>query len=941
MYRPNHDYDCYLGIYDPVYEEYYPYWKYDSSFNRVDTTASDAIGTTGQRNFTDGSPEYLLVARPFRQGAEAIIEHKVGDNWSVSVIALYSANAETPRMIALPTEIRKIAFNIRVEDMGYDPSWYNGTSAITDQCDKDFINNLGLFFMYRANPDYSKLQLVKEADSKASYGRFLRDKLSTDLTFRGADFDKIIDSNYSEYSVCAVAFIERFDDNSLDHLAACSYFNRAEADVNFSEHYLTPKLNTLDNYSWLLDKYSVQKNIISIGTSPKHVKIPIPPIIQLYTLGAAAVTNICNDTCWEQEASDPDIGVNDLKKCGFRLLRGGAASQMPHFATAPDEALFFTLWERRTFTTDRYILYVANPQTREYTFLTTKGDVPEPNDDFPYDELRFKKEGDFVKFYNPNTGKVYRSNYYTGNWLPRYQYEYTDTEVGTLGGIAWDGVTSEMANSPAADVAGVGTQPVWIRVLGYSDEAPDRYKIGDFATPSKWYNKIYGNSDPLHSGISDWFVFQETNAHTRKPTEYGLYQPDLYYTNEGLGCSSYLSGLKPLPILKSWWGDYSFWVSLKRVSGTGTIGTVVPSELARWTAEVEVKDCYAIDDVIRRLFMSYGLPIEFSGTSVGSMLLYGSSNKPNYLKCLNTYLIPATNITRGKYTQAAQKMMLSLKELLDEICLVCNAGWHIDRQGLHIEGNEYYDAGHTYNGFDYNPSFDFESVVDEFNNTNTLYGQIASESDTDSLWNVLSMEADDSATKHFSGTKMYAKAVFCKGDDTISPKFVYDLLEAVTTDGVSEDSIIMLGGDSTYHWSYATVEGGVIHINQVTADKVNVFETNIFELHIASTSSPVASLIMNKAFSWPYIKGRHLFGTPADISLIDIGWLQSAEYYSTMPKSYVKPHKTMKVRMPIVSDIYLNSWQLVKTTLGYGVIGRIDIDLIDRVADFTVNILEY
>lgn len=946
MYRPNHDYDCYIGIYDPQGKLYRfaPYYKYDNTFTRVAQTAGDAMGAMSLFNFgstyTDFYPEALLVARPLRQGAEAIIEHKVGNSWTVSTISLYAANAETPRMVVLPAYTRKVAINLRIEDMGYDPTWYDESDTIHDPCDTDCINNLGLFFMTKANPDYSKLQLVKEADSQASYGRFLRDKLSTDLTFRGADFDRLVDDSVTEYAVCAVAFVERFaEEPMLDRLAACCYFNRAEADVNFSEHSLTPKLNTLDNYSWLLDKYSVQKNIVSIGTSPKHVKIPIPPIIQLYTLGAAAVTNICNDTSWEQEVSDPDISVNELKHRGFRLITGGAAAQIPHFATAPNEALFITIWERRTFAQDRYIFYVANPQTKEYAFCSTSGDVPDPSDEFPYDEMRFRYKNGSVEYYNPNTGAVLHSSLYNGHWLPILTNEYLDENFGTYGGIAWDGATSEFAGGITSQYTGIYVQPLWIRVLGYSNDAPDRYRIGDFATPSNWYNTIYADNDQNYSSISSWLKLQETNLHTHKPTEYGLYQPDLYYTNDGLGGYSYLSGLKPLPILKSWWGDYSFWVDLQ--------GDTVSAQLATWTANVEVKDCYAVDDVIRRLFISYGVPFDFQGNYVGSKLLYGMTNSnppvklPNHLKCLHTYLIPASNITRGKYTQAAQKMMLSLKELLDELCMVCNAGWHIDNTGLHIEGNEYYDAGHTYYGFDYSSPFNFENIVDEFNNTNTLYGQIASESDTDSLWHTLSMEADDYATKHFSDTKMFAKAPFCKGDDSISPKFTFDLLEAVATDGVPEDGIIMLGGDSTYTWTYITHSGGSSIINLVHADKVDIFQTNLYEAKIGSLSSPMAARIMNKAYSWPYLKGRHLFGTPADISLMDIGWLQSAEYFSTMPKTYVKPHKTMKIRMPIVSDTYVNSWQLVKTTLGYGVIGRIDVDMISRVADFTVNILEY
>lgn len=941
MYRPDHEYQCLLGIFEPLSTRFTPRYMYDDEFERVIQTAADGVGSTNIFNFTSGnSPKALLIARPFRHnrnGGYAWVEHYVsGSGYVVEAVNLYSSGAETPRLVWLPDNVRRVVFNIEVEDMGYDISWYDSASQITDECDKDFINSLGLYFMYDAKPYYSKFQVVKEADSSASTGRFLRDKVTTDLAFRGADFDKLVDDSVSEYAICAVAFYERFeDDPTLDYMAACCYFNRADAEVNFSECYVKPKFNTLDNYSWLLDKYSVEKNMVSIGAATKRMKIPIPPIIQIYTLGANAVTNICNDTCWEQEVTDPDISVNDLLKCGFRYANtNNVASQMPHFATQQNESLWFVIWERRTFGTDRYLFYIADPQTREYVYFCKSNYDPDPTDEFPYDELRFRYNNGAVEYYNPNTGRVLHSTVYSGNWLP-HNNEYLDEDFGEFGGISWSGVTSEVSNSTNLQYTHVSRQPIWVRVLMYSADAPDRYAIGDFATPSPWYNKIVA-ANPVqlfgsnYTGIDSWLKFQESNDHTKKPTEYGLYQPDLYYTNENLTNYSYLSGLKPLPILKSWWGDYSFWCDLK--------GDTVSAQLATWTTYVEVRDCFPLDEVIRKLLNSYGIAFNFTNTYANSRLLYGSTGQANYIKNRYTYLVPATNITRGKYTQAAQKAMISLKDLLDEICNACNAGWHIDKDGLHIEGNEWYDAGHTYNGFDYyDPTFNFEDIADEFNDTNILYGQIGSTANTDKLWHTLSLNAGDQATKHFKTNEMQAKAPFCKAEDSISPKLEFDLLQAVATEGVSSDSILCIGTDSTYTYSYHS--GGTIYI--VTAEKADIFATTIYEAKVGSVSTGVAARIMNKSFSWPYLKGRYMFGLPADVSLIYFGWLQSAEYFSTMAKAYVKPHRSMKIRMPIISELYTKNWSLVKTTLGYGVISRIDTDMIDRVADVTVDILEY
>lgn len=920
MFRPDHEYQCLLGIYEPLNRHFHPGYKFDSNFNVVNTTPLDVggcVGCTSITNFILSPVKAILVSRPFRSGGEAVVRHKVNGSYVVDTYPLYDATLETPRLIWLPDEVSSIVFNIRVEDMGYEPSWYDPNSPITEDCDQDFINTIGLYFMYDANPYYSKLELVKEPDSQASSGRFLRDKLTTDLTFRAFDFDRLVAA--TEYAICAVAFYERFEENpSQDYMAACCYFNRADAEVNFSECYIKPNLKTLDNYSWLLDKYSVEKNIVGIQATTQEVSIPIPPVIQLYIYGSDTVTNICNDTCWEQEVDNPEISVDELRSMGFKSVkRDKLSAEAPHLEQYFADELLIS----HSHGLSDKIRYIYNPSCNEYTFDAAEGGLWEntvpPDAEFPYDTARIRLRDGIIEMYDTMTSIVLWSASYNGSWPVHEPVQYSHSFA------SFHGLSLTIFSWNADEHT-----TVFARILYHSDTESDFYQMGDFARLTKWYNKIAYNI-ASNTTIFQWagkIMFSESNEHTKRPTEYGNYQPDSYYTNENLPSNSYLQGLKPLPFGKSWWGDYSYWVDL--------VGNDIVDWLNGFTTRVKIKDCFTLDSVIKRLLNLYGLGFEFSNTYVNSRLLYGQANVPNYLKCLYSYLIPATNITRGKYTQAAQKSMLSLKDLLDEICTMCNAGWHIDRDGLHIEGNEWYDAGHSYSGIIYSPNFDFESVIDEFNNTNTLYGQIVSSPDVDNLWHTLSMGDNDMATKHFANTEMEAKALFCKKDDSISQKFAYDLLEAIAVeDSVDDDSIIMLGIDAM--WTVTI--NGVPHTTRL----VNITSAYIIEATTLSVSGQVQARVMNKAFSWPYLKGRHMFRLPADKSLIDFGWLQIAEYYSTLAKAYTKPHRTMKIRMPIVSSLYTENWQLVKTTLGYGVISRVDIDLITRVATMTVDILEY
>lgn len=916
MNRPDKEYRCLLGIHEPLIITYTAEYKYDANLNQVPTTAADAMGCTNILSTQGKSPYGLLVSKPFREGSEAIVEYYNNGVPSIVSISLYEANASVPRLLVLPSSVTRIVYNLVVEDMGYDSSWYEGTDRITDACDKDAINGLGLFLMYDARPYYSQLQLSKEQDANAPSGRFLRDNVQTDLTFRAEDYEAIVD--VSEYATCAVVFLETFDNFEYNNIAACLCFDKAGAEVNMSECYVKPNLKALDAYTYLLDKYSAQKNIVGLSIPTKPVTFTIPPVIQLYVTGSIAVTNICGDSCWEQEVGS-SISYGELRSAGFWPIGGNKIpSELPNMTT--DRALNIALWSRRTFGLDRYILYSLNITTGEYLFRSTENYNDEPTDDFPYDILRFRYQNGAAEYYDPRTGRVFARYPYAGRWppIPADQGGF-NTGVNNFveaGGHWWGAYSLNYDGNVA----------VWGRILYHDPEGSDSYVISRFAPLTKWYNRLAYPVDYEHFlPWADKLLFKQTNLHVKKPTEYGIYQPDLYYTNEDLPIDSYLSGLKPLPFAKSWWGEYSYWVDL--------VGQDVDSWLGSFTSTATVNDCYAIADVLTALLKAYGVPYSFSASSAGSALIYGTS-LPNYLKCVDLVLTPASNITRGMYTQAAQKGMISLKDLLDEICSVANAGWHIDYSGLHIEGREYYDRGHSYQSMQMaDLDFDFESVIDEFNDTNVLYGQIAHKPDVDNLWHTLELGGGEQSTRHFATTQMQAKAIFCKKSESVTKSIAYDLLSAIAIDGaVSNDEIIMLGITSKY---------SIVNRTRGPIWRVSLDASSVVEVKVDSTSSPVASRILNRALSWPYLKGRQCFGLPADKSLVEFGWMQISESLATMEKAYTRPHRHIDIRMPVVSRLFTLNWSFVKTTVGYGVVSGMKIDLVSRVADISVDILEY
>lgn len=823
MNRPDINYKCYLGVYDPAMLVFYPNQKYDSNFNAVATTPADTggcLGSIGIFTFDEetNSPKAILVSRPFRENSVALVRWKNGNSWTVTSYDLHSGADDTPRLIWLPDKVQKIAYNIRIEDMGYEPAWFPQNQSIPllnyeTICDRDFINNLGLYCMYEANPYYSKFQVNKEQDSDAAYGRFLRDKVTTDLNFRRGDFDRIYNDDVTEYAVCAVSLWEHFeDDPTQDYIVGSYIFNRADAEINCSEGSVTPKLKPLDAYTWFLERYKTKKNLVGINATKKRAYIQVPPIMQFYLLGDNSITNICGDYWWEQSV-DANDDATSLGQLGFGYITSDQWwTQCPYFSRAG-----------------------------------------------------------------------------SGN-----------------------------ENTP------------FVRILYHNSNAVEG-KVSSWGSVSKNYNDYVGMPAFIHAlpfTYAPMLRFRESNRYSIKPTEFGIYQPDQYYTNEYLytnqPCTNYLAGVKSFPVFRNSWGSFSCWVDLQDISGL-----TMASLLESYTKVREVPDAFTLDSVIDRLMVSYGLSIPFNDTITNSQLLYGygSTNRSNCLKLDKIYLTPATNVSRGIYTQAAQKLELSLKDILDDICNMCNAGWHIDKDGLHIEGNEWYDAGHSYDGISYNPQFDFESVADEFSGFNTLFGQLVEKSESNDLWHTLKMDGDDDSTEHFKATEMQAKAAFCQKETTVSPLLCYDVLRALI--GMSDDdTAICLGLDSET-------------VGSETQEHCLVKATKVSRIRMLySVIEQKDATILNSAFSWPHLKGRQLFNLPADRYLMEWGWMQNGEYSSNISKAYTKPHKSITIRMPVVSELYIRNWQLTKTTLGYGIIRKINIDLITRVADLTVDILE-
>lgn len=490
-----------------------------------------------------------------------------------------------------------------------------------------------------AKPLYSDdIALVTERETNQI---FFREKLSGKLTFLNDDYTWIMNTAFSQKITCNITIT---DNNNTKVWSG--YFYRTDCTINEVDGILIVEPVPNDKYSAILDAMDnevdlYENGVVMNGKNNLPGLIMVPPILQIYQLGSETVQNYLQGDLWQTDVAEATEDKSFLNSIGFDLSYG-------------------------------------------YMGATQDGDY-----ELEYSPVSFSMSGDSVEI-NLTSGN-YRLNivYHDGGYVNVHFYRNGSFYAQGIGSVNDSSITLSRYEEQTQIVIGhvvLTCIEVWARIVtsfnsGMQDGAGWHY-IGDFATPSKWYQY----AQPLLANSLN-IEFTMYNGKTTTPTKYGMIDDTGYYYSK-----PYSSTRDIIPVLQSQWtADFSFWLKIDR-SSDSKLDTVW------YSYNVPMM---TLGNIIRCLLSANGINnITFQDTATYSQFLYTNPAPiTNWDNDFCIWFTPKSNITNGKSTQFATKAPCKLSTIFDFLKKALNVYWYIDDNNrLIIEHWNYFRKGKTYSG---------------------------------------------------------------------------------------------------------------------------------------------------------------------------------------------------------------------------------------------------
>lgn len=409
--------------------------------------------------------------------------------------------------------------------------------------------------------------------------------------------------------------------------------------------------------------------------------------------------------------------------------------------------------------------------------------------------------------------------------------------------------------------------------------------IDDFAVTDRNYKKCIG----LEGGY-----FFCTSQTTTEPTKYGQNDYGEYFTNQFLPLLLGIDRL--LPISRNAWANASLWYAYNELYG------VWEQSLRK---EYTLRDSYSIGAAIKALLKEIDPSLSHEETAEYSQFLYGDTS-PIGLERFYVFITQKTNILKSQYDQAAQKAETSLEEIMNMLRNCFRCYWFIEDGKFKIEHISYFMNGKSYST-NTDVQLDLTSVRDNHNGLPILYGQGEIEYDKDDLNARYEFNWMDDVTDLFGNFNVDVKSNYIqdnKTEEIMVSQFTPDVdLMTLTPSSFAEDGFALL---------CPVKDGNTYRLPIVTVDLIDE-NKNSYE-----------AIIQNWYASWLYLIRTYMYDMPAT----DI------EYSSISSGLYVQRVKRCmrySIEFPVEADP--NERQLIRTSIGDGVIDEMSINIDTRMAE--------
>lgn len=257
------------------------------------------------------------------------------------------------------------------------------------------LQNVRTSEIWNANPIYP--DDIAIAVAKESGQVFFREKLETQLTFVGADYQWIMAQAFDDEIIC-LTFIE---DDGVFVKRWTGKFTRTDCRINEVDAIIRVTPSPRDYYDKILSIMDNEVNIKELPIASKKILMPVFNVVQLYRAGGSSITNFVGGEMWNVDVSREISNYNDLIDLKFYNTFGIITPKLAGNITA----VFDTQSYLRTYqssvtlsmidTTSTYTLDISISENGAYSVLLSYGGAP-LGQYYGSDETGWIKNGDAI-----------------------------------------------------------------------------------------------------------------------------------------------------------------------------------------------------------------------------------------------------------------------------------------------------------------------------------------------------------------------------------------------------------------------------------------------------------------------------------------------------------------------------------------------------------------
>lgn len=502
---------------------------------------------------------------------------------------------------------------------------------------------LGSGTFYDVHPIYKDdLSLTYEQESGK---KFFRRKLSSKLTFVGADADRIIGAAF--YTEFILVLEKATVQNGYYTEYYRSHFYKTDCTINEDDRNVQVLPSVVDDYNDVLNGLDKEFNLIELAPVIQPVQAVKRPMFQIYTAGEDIVSCLCGGNSFEQDVIDGSAeNAHNSHFQGFdEAWEFNFIGDPPSGFAAPFVGTFSGYGEGAS------DVFISTDRTYRLEYFESEAVIPStsPGAVDPFGDLLQRTNG--ISVIDEATDDVV--------WIFKQDW-FTRSVIDE-----WIQIPVELTFTPLVEGedeifavrSGIGTFGRMVLdkpslSIGVTDY--NVYEIGS--------NDLVVNNRNYHYCIpfKDFEIRQSART-SATPTEWGINDSGDYFLPP--------DDVNPwFPVGRSQWVNTSVWVLYDP--------TLDEFEL-EGRKEFTIKDAFPLWSVVDVLLQQIAPSVTHGNAAAYSEFFYGSA-MPSQMAGSLVCIAPKSNIIVGEYQEPARKAPITLGTVLDMLRNVYGCYWYID-----------------------------------------------------------------------------------------------------------------------------------------------------------------------------------------------------------------------------------------------------------------------